>query len=96
MLRLLSHIIIFLLLIVSPVSFSTSSIPNFYILVTMEAPLKESEKSAIAILERTVEPNPSFCLLITQENDIPEIHFIPNAYILEIPHGRAPPAISFA
>jgi len=55
--RIFAHVIIFSLLMISPISFSTTKIPNFYILVTIAAPLQEARKTSIAIV-RSVEKSP--------------------------------------
>lgn len=92
--RLLSNIILFLLLVVSPVSFSTSSIPNFYILVTINAPLQESKKSSIIVAHR-VGKSTTPVAVVYPEVSIPlhaeQIQFDDTSIIIE--HGRAPPVV---
>jgi len=90
--RFLSHIVIFALLVVSPISFSTSKIQNFYILVTVDAPLQESRKTGISVSRRAVttieqilianSPPPSFVTLPVTSATL---------YKHDIEHGRAPP-----
>ncbi|MDD2853169.1 MAG: hypothetical protein PHY09_14890, partial [Desulfuromonadaceae bacterium] len=65
------HIVIFALLIMSPVSFSTSSIPNFYIFVTVNVPLQESRKNSITVAHRVALPlSMSACLVSPKQRYI--------------------------
>jgi hypothetical protein len=95
--RMFSHIIIFLLLMISPVSFSTTKIPNFYILVTVNAPLQESRKSSIAVVRRAVQ-SPEYCIAAFHPSDhitlFPALPAIDRC--CEIEHGRAPPVVPSA
>lgn len=92
--RLLSHIVLFALLVISPVSFSTTEIPNFYILVTINAPLKESRKAGITVAHRVgkslssavVDCPPEKCII-----SLPILPAIDSTH--EIEHGRAPPVV---
>ena len=92
--RMFSHIIIFSLLMISPVSFSTTEIPNFYILVTVNAPLQESRKSSIAVVRRAVH-SPEYSVTAFSPPD--RITVFPTLPAIdccrEIEHGRAPPAV---
>lgn len=95
--KMFSHIVIFSLLMIAPVSFSTTEIPNFYILVTINSPLQESRKSSIAVEHRVVRlPEPSVAAIT------PHHRFIlpPNPptidCIRDIEHGRPPPVVPSA
>jgi len=90
--KLLSHIVLFALLVVSPVSFSTSSIPNFYINVTLDAPLLESKRSSITVAHRVTPPRQFIVAASTPDTVIISFPVLPaiDRYH-DIEHGRAPP-----
>ncbi len=91
--RLLSHIIILLLLVVAPVSFSTDKIPNFDKPATEITHLKESRKVTNAVVLSSEKLQ---CLIIVAY--LSQIHNVTSISPvfennLEIPHGRAPPVV---
>jgi hypothetical protein len=95
--RFLTHIIIFGLLVVSPVSFSTDKIKNFYILVTINAPLKESRRASIVITHRVASTTqPSVNEISTRQSffQLPTLPSIDSTRIIE--QGRAPPVVPSA
>ena len=95
--RLLSYTLVLALLVISPVSFSTSEINNFYVLVPLNAPLKESRRVSIVVAhweaktigrpESAISPHQCFISLPT----LPAIDCNPI-----IAHGRAPPVVPSA
>jgi len=90
--RFLSHIVLFALLVISPVSFSTAEIPNFDILVTVSSPVQESRKAGITVSRRVVQAVPLTAVSRSLDTCIillPTLPAIDN--IREIEHGRAPP-----
>lgn len=89
--RFLAHIVIFALLVISPVSFSTSSIQNFYILVTVDSPLQESRKTSISVSRRAVTAKQILIAHSTQSSFIPFPVTSATLHNQEIEHGRAPP-----
>lgn len=90
--RMLCQIVILLLLVIAPVSFSTDKIPNFDKPATQNTQLEESGKTSISVVRRAVRSAklPSFtyrsqqCYLSAPILSIFDYHS-------EIPHGRAPP-----
>ncbi len=54
--KMLSHIVILLLLVIAPVSFSTEKIPNFDKPATQSSPLQESRKSIISVVHQSIKP----------------------------------------
>ncbi|MDD2899224.1 MAG: hypothetical protein PHI31_10990 [Desulfuromonadaceae bacterium] len=91
--RFFSHIILFALLVISPVSFSTSTIPNFYILVTINAPPQESRKSSITVAHRVQQPVALATVTQLSDDDTISLPTLPAIeHSRKIKHGRAPPA----
>lgn len=95
--RLLSHILLFALLVISPVSFSTSTIPNFYILVTINAPLQESRKNSVTVAHRVAQSLPLPVVIRRPDKCIFSFPSLPEINSSrEIEHGRAPPVVPSA
>ncbi|MDA8414735.1 MAG: hypothetical protein M0023_13230 [Desulfobacteraceae bacterium] len=91
--KILSHIVIFALLVIAPVSFSTKNIPNFDIPATKTCPLQETQKLTIAVVRRS--PGSASPIAVPR----PEVTFFSIAQLPvlddshEIPQGRAPPVV---
>lgn len=92
--RMLSHILLFTLLVIAPVSFSTEEIPSFDVPATHSSPFQESRKADIAVVRQAVELtgflvvsfSPPHCF-----NSLPKLSI--NDFRYEIEHGRAPPVV---
>lgn len=95
--RLLSHIILLALLVISPVSFSTSKIPNFYVLVTVNAPLQESRKTAITVANRVAKVITFKTAALHPDQSIAPLQTLAAIYCYHTTlHGRAPPVVHAA
>jgi hypothetical protein len=92
--RLLSHILLFPLLVISPFSFTTPEIPSVYISVTINAPVTALRKNSITVAHRVgkllslavVVPSTDHCIIA-----LPILPAIDSN--LEIEHGRSPPVL---
>lgn len=92
--RLLSHILLFALLVVSPLSFTTSEIPSIYISVTLNTPLQESRKNRITVAHRVAQTVPSTVIARNPDKCIISLPILPAIDShREIEHGRAPPVV---
>jgi len=95
--RLMSHTVILALLVISPVSFSTSKINNFYVLASINAPLKESRRASIVVAHKeakTIGPPDSAISPCQCFNSLPTLPAIDCNPI--IAQGRAPPVVPSA
>lgn len=91
--KFLSHIVIFALLVIAPVSFSTSKIPNFDKPATRTLHLQESRKANVPVIQRAKKAALSVVCFCPQQS---YASYSPiNIYVhnLEISHGRAPPQV---
>jgi len=92
--RLLSHILLFALLVVCPFSFTTPEIPSIYISVTINSHLKESRKASITVAHRVGKPLSSAVVACRPEKCIISLPILPAIdNTREIEHGRAPPVV---
>ena len=95
--RLMSHMLLFALLVVSPLSFTTSEIPSIFISVTIIAPLQESRKNTISVAHRVGKSLEPAVVVLTPSQRIvllPTLAAIDNNRDIE--HGRAPPVVPSA
>lgn len=92
--RLLSHIIILLLLVIAPVSFSTDKIPNFDKPATQTTHLKEARKVTNTVVRSSEKPQGLIVAAAPRERNYVFVSITPVfENNLEIPHGRAPPVV---
>jgi hypothetical protein len=92
--RLLSHILLFTLLVISPFSFTTPEIPSVYISATINVPVTALRKNSITVAHRVgklltltvVDPTTDHCIVA-----LPILPTIDSN--LEIEHGRSPPVV---
>jgi len=89
--RFFSHIVIIALLVIAPVSFSTTKIPNFDKPATRSVHLKEARKVTVAIGHQPAKPAAKASINTIEQIFIliPTLPAFDNT--LEIPPGRAPP-----
>jgi len=88
----LSHIIIFMMMIIAPVSFSTEEIPCFDVPGVEASSEKNNQKTAIAISRDTNnKPLPTVIHPLSEKYDFPSPSTFKTAFTLEISHGRSPP-----
>jgi hypothetical protein len=92
MYRVLSQILVFSLLVVVPVSFSTDSIPSLDAPCLKTTPLTQSRKATISIVERTGQPCLEVVLIPSDKLRISDPLFTSQSICcLWMPLGRAPP-----
>jgi len=91
--KILSQIVIFLLLVIAPVSFSTDKIPNYDKPATKSHHLQESRKSTIAVVRRTTKLLPVVAALSPKQIFISHPASPVYGFNLEIAQGRAPPSV---
>jgi hypothetical protein len=92
--RFLSHIILFTLLSISPISFSSIDIPDFNILVTFNSPTQESRKNSITVAHQVVQPMPLAVDSHPTEQCFTSLPTLPaHSKTSIIEHGRAPPVV---
>ena len=89
--KMLSHIVIVALLVIAPVSFSTSKIPNFDIPATKISHIDESRKANAPIIQRAKQTPPLVVAVYQLQNLFS--HSLISDYFnnLEISNGRTPP-----
>lgn len=94
--RMLCQIVIFLLLVIAPVSFSTHEIPNFDVPATRINQLHESGKITIAVKRQSILPASSIPVVFPRQTFV-QIPFI-QTYDRNMKslHGRSPPALTLA
>lgn len=90
--KILSQIVIFLLLVIAPVSFSTEKIPSFDKPATQTYHLQESRKTSTAIVHRTVKTEQSVIDLPSKKSFAAHSSESAFDFSLVVSHGRAPPA----
>lgn len=92
--KILCQIVIFSLLVIAPVSFSTTEIPNFDVPATKINQLHESRKVTIAVIHQSTLPVSSVAVVFPRQTFVP-LPLIPvfdrNMKSL---HGRSPPSIT--
>lgn len=92
--RMLSHIILFTILVICPYSFTTAEIPSIYISVTINAPLQESRKNNITVAHRVAKSSPLTVIARPPDKSFNSFQAIPVVDShREIEHGRAPPVV---
>lgn len=92
--RLLSHILLFTLLVVCPFSFTTPEIPSIYISVTINAPVQESGKNSITVAHRVAQLVPLADVVRLPVASVISLPTLPaNDNISKIEHGRSPPVV---
>lgn len=90
--KILSNIVVFLLLIIAPVSFSTEEIPCFDVPGVEGSTQRNKQKNSLAILQQTKKlPLSSVNYTLPENHNSPSPSTPKTVHILEIPHGRAPP-----
>lgn len=94
--RMLSHIIILLLLVVAPVSFSTDKIPNFDKPATQSSHIKEARKVTVAVRERPAQLLLPVALRTHQTRHSTKPIVSASLHTPENNSGRDPPAITSA
>ncbi|MSN26669.1 MAG: hypothetical protein GJV46_12470 [Geobacter sp.] len=94
--RLLCQIVIFSLLVIAPVSFSTERIPNFDVPATKTATAQESIKTLAAAVRRAVIPMQLAVIPISEKIFALTPQSPVFGFKQDIQHGRAPPVVSFA
>ena len=91
--KMLSHIVIVALLVIAPVSFSTSKIPNFDVPATRNSHIQESRKANVPIIQRAKQ-TPPLVVAAYQLQNFFALSLISDCYNnLEISNGRAPPLV---
>jgi len=91
--KILSQIVIFLLLVIAPVSFSTAEIPNFDVPATKTNQMHESRKVTIGVIRQSIKPVPSVVAFPRQcFVQIPTIPAFDRN--MENLHGRSPLRLS--
>jgi len=89
--KMLSHIVIVALLVIAPVSFSTSKIPNFDIPATRISHIQVSRKANVPIIQRAKQTPPLVFAVCLQQKFF-ALSLISDCFNnLEISNGRAPP-----
>ena len=91
--KMLSHIVIVALLVIAPVSFSTSKIPNFDIPATKNSHIDESRKANAPIIQRSKQTPPLVVAVYELQNFFSHSLISDCFNNLEISNGRAPPPV---
>ena len=91
--KLFTHIVILLLLLISPLSFSTDKIRDFYVNATVNSPIKETRKTSIFIANRVIK---LFPLNFASSQPFRRTVSLQKSFLNEvsriIEHSRAPPS----
>ena len=88
-----AHILIFLLLLISPISFSTDKIRDFYVNATVNSHLKETRKTSIFIANRVIKlPTLNFTSSQPYRRTVSLQKSFLNEVSRIIEHSRAPPS----
>ncbi len=95
--QLLFFIVIFALLVNSPVSFSAENICNFYILITLNTPIRESKKAGIVVAHRIAKIKEFLVAAVPAKKCFfPFSTPLSSINTCKIEHGRAPPLYNSA
>lgn len=91
--KILSNIVILALLVIAPVSFSTTKIPNFDVPATRSSHLTESRKANIPFVQHTRKPEQTLFAFTPLQRPVAIPASPLFVHTQEIPKGRAPPAV---
>ena len=90
--KMLSQIVIFLLLVIAPVSFSTEKIPSFDKPATQTYHLQQLRKTSVAIVHRSVKTEQSTFDFTPKQKHASTSSESAFNFSIAISYGRAPPA----